>query len=351
MRSKLDNRGKACLYLGRAKDHAADVYRFLNLDSKRIIHSRDVTWLNRNYATFMNVDGVHVVDQDDLLPVETIVTTNTVTPVVPEPEPTVPVVLPVVVPVPDAPVPPIPAPIPVLAPPNVRVTRELNRLGADFADVDLSDHRSLRSGRVDDAANILVDGNIVPLSDVCMLTMDDYRAIFHDLALTSIDPLKLNPSQYKDYFLVPTNFNDAWNHPDEFQRKFWRDAIQKEFQKMDFYHVWKVVKRRTIPKGRKCVKHKWVFDIKRNGVFRARLVACGYSQQPGVDFTESFSPVINDSTFRTLIVLELVLKLKSRIIYIETAFLNGDLEEEIYMDAPDGLQLELCRVLVNHVYL
>ena len=66
--------------------------------------------------------------------------------------------------------------------------------------------------------------------------------------------------------------------------------------------VWRKIKRHQMPQGRRCVKHKWVFKIKRNGVFRARLVACGYSQIPGMDYTENqvYSPVIHDTTFRLL---------------------------------------------------
>jgi hypothetical protein len=108
----------------------------------------------------------------------------------------------------------------------------------------------------------------------------------------------------------------------------------KEIAKMDQYKVYKIVKK---PRGRQVIKHKWIFDIKRNGVFRARLVACGYSQVPGVDFVDSFSPVIPDASFRTLIVIKMVYKLKSKIFDIETAFLNGELEEEIYMTTPAGL--------------
>ena len=46
MRSKLDNRGKTCMFVGYAEDHAGDVYRFLNIHTKRVIMSRDVRWLN-----------------------------------------------------------------------------------------------------------------------------------------------------------------------------------------------------------------------------------------------------------------------------------------------------------------
>ena len=340
MRSKLEDRGKPCIYLGRAKDHASDTYRFLSLDSKRIIFCRDVTWLNKNYATYKNIDGVRLIDDDTLDPVEVITTTTTHSPIVPDIAP----VPPEVVPAPE----PEPAPDPVpLETPAPRVTRELSRLGTDLSVVDLSEHRSLRSGRALDTGNV-----VVPLSDLCFLSVEHYKEIFHDLSLQSIDPATLSPSQYKDYFLVPTNFNDAWNNPDPFQRKLWREAIMKEYGKMDTYKVYKLVKRNMIPKNRKCVKHKWVFDIKRNGVFRAKLVACGYSQQPGVDFTDSFSPVVNDSTFRTIIILEMVLKLKSRIIDIETAFLNGELEEEIYMDVPEGMEAEPdeCLLLLKSLY-
>ena len=55
--------------------------------------------------------------------------------------------------------------------------------------------------------------------------------------------------------------------------------------------------RKDIPTGRRLIGCKWVFKIKRNGIFRARLVALGYSQIPGVDFTDNFAPVINDVTY------------------------------------------------------
>jgi hypothetical protein len=69
--------------------------------------------------------------------------------------------------------------------------------------------------------------------------------------------------------------------------------------------------------------------IKHNGIFRARLVACGYSQVPGVDFQESFASVINDVTFRILLIMKLTWNLKGKTVDIETAFLYGNLKETI----------------------
>ncbi len=77
--------------------------------------------------------------------------------------------------------------------------------------------------------------------------------------------------------------------------------------------------------------------MKRNGVFRARLVACGYSQIPGVDFSKNYSPVVNDITFRLLLLLIIKMGLSAKIVDVETAFLYGELEEEIYMDCPPGM--------------
>ena len=79
------------------------------------------------------------------------------------------------------------------------------------------------------------------------------------------------------------------------------------------------------------LKSKWIFDIKRSGLFKVRLVACGYSQIPGVDFTESYAPVINDVSWPILIIAMLVQKLEAKIIDVSTACLYGDLEEDIYM--------------------
>jgi Reverse transcriptase (RNA-dependent DNA polymerase) len=122
--------------------------------------------------------------------------------------------------------------------------------------------------------------------------------------------------------------------------------VTKELGKMTTLQVWELVDKAMIPNDRKCIKYKWIFDIKRDGTFKARLVACGYSQVPGVDFQESYSPVVNDVAFRILVICQIIWNLDSIILDVEAAFLNGELEEEIYMECPMGLDHEEGQALL-----
>ena len=71
-----------------------------------------------------------------------------------------------------------------------------------------------------------------------------------------------------------------------------------------------------------------MFKVKGNNVYRARLVALGYSQIPGLDHEDNFSPVVTEVTFRVALVMMLMNDWSSEIVDVETAFLYGDLEEE-----------------------
>jgi hypothetical protein len=173
-----------------------------------------------------------------------------------------------------------------------------------------------------------------------------------EIKVVNKNPFGISPSELKDFLTLPTTYEQAWYHNTPWVRKQWRAAITLELNKMHELKVWHIIKRKSIPQGRKCIKCKWVFDIKRNGTFRARLVACGYSQEPGVDFEDFYAPVVNDVVFRIIIILQIVYKLHSAIIDVETAFLNGDLKEEIYMNAPKGLNVnhDECTQLDKALY-
>ena len=72
--------------------------------------------------------------------------------------------------------------------------------------------------------------------------------------------------------------------------------------------------------------------------YKARLVAQGFSQRPGVDYEETYSPVVDATTFRFLISLAVCEKLEMRLMDVITAYLYGSLDNDIYMKIPEGLQ-------------
>ena len=140
----------------------------------------------------------------------------------------------------------------------------------------------------------------------------------------------------------PTSFEEAWYHGNVDKQMKWREAIGKELTCMETCKVWTLIKKCEIPKDRKPIGCRWVFKEKRDGTQRARLVALGYSQVAGVDFFNNYSPVIDDSSFRIILLMIEKLKLEAWSIDIETAFLNGDLEEEIFMKIPQGMEVQLA---------
>jgi hypothetical protein len=75
----------------------------------------------------------------------------------------------------------------------------------------------------------------------------------------------------------PSTYDGAWSHDDPKSREKWRDDIKKELCDMDKEQVWEIIKKEDIPEKRRTIKCKWLFKIKRNVIFRTRLVAFGYS--------------------------------------------------------------------------
>jgi hypothetical protein len=100
--------------------------------------------------------------------------------------------------------------------------------------------------------------------------------------------------------------------------------------------VWRNVHNSEIPENRRLIGAKWVFKKKKNGTYHSHLIAQGYSQIPGVDFTENFAPVIQDSSFQLICLLWALNDWEGELIDIESAFLYGDLEEKIFMKIPEG---------------
>jgi hypothetical protein len=124
------------------------------------------------------------------------------------------------------------------------------------------------------------------------------------------------------------------------QKTQWEEACQQEIAAHMENGTWRLVE---LPAGRTPVGSRWVFHIKRTADgsierYKARLVAQGFSQRPGWDYVESFAPTIRLSVVRALFALVAADDLECDSIDITTAFLNGDLEEEIYMKPPEGYE-------------
>ena len=104
----------------------------------------------------------------------------------------------------------------------------------------------------------------------------------------------------------PKSFQEAWHYPLQKERDNWRATIRKEIKSIIKIGVWRKTDRKNIPSNRSLIGNKWVFKIKRDGTYRARLVALGYSQIPGVYYTDNFAPVAHDVSFRIALARKMV---------------------------------------------
>lgn len=133
----------------------------------------------------------------------------------------------------------------------------------------------------------------------------------------------------------PSTFHEATRSPDV---SLWMAAMQEELEALHKNKTWELVE---LPQGRKAIGNKWVYKIKRDGNdqverYRARLVVKGYAQREGIDFNEIFSPVVRLTTVRVVLAMCATFDLHLEQLDVKTAFLHGDLEEEIYMLQPEG---------------
>jgi Reverse transcriptase (RNA-dependent DNA polymerase) len=94
----------------------------------------------------------------------------------------------------------------------------------------------------------------------------------------------------------------------------------------------------NLPKGRKIIKNRWVFDLKGDRRKKAHLVAKGFSQVEGVDFNEIFSPVVRFETVQLMLALVALEHWHITSVDVKTAFLYGELDEELYMEQPEGFK-------------
>lgn len=140
-----------------------------------------------------------------------------------------------------------------------------------------------------------------------------------------------------DNLHVPNNIQEALGHPE------WKRAVHEEINALEKNDTWVIT---DLPAGKRPVGCKWIFTVKYKADgsverLKARLVAKGFTQSYGIDYLETFAPVAKLNTIRILLSLAVNLDWYLYQLDIKNAFLNGDLEEEVFMEVPQGLDLNL----------
>ena len=348
LQNKLKNRGTACLFLGYADDHSGKVYKFYNVQTRGVLLSRTVVWLNKTYGEYFNTQSgptsqsltFHDFDDETPPPSNSVARYMTrmqaqLQPTDHPPSPPHPVVIDNDTDYnnntdPDTDVDDVP-PLEATPPsadyswtrqPRIRgVNRILNNLTTSY-NPDPVSHTPPEPSNPSPPPTPVPETPPSPEDDEpsgTALAMHESAFLAEELATE----------------IFPKTYRQAMSHKDKLH---WLIACKKELRSCEKRRVWKIVKKCNVPKGRKIIGNRWVFARKDDGRYRARTVAQGYSQIPGKDFHENHAPVIHDTTFHLILIMMLMHGLYSEQFDIETAFLYGNLEEEIYMEFPDGYE-------------
>jgi hypothetical protein len=133
----------------------------------------------------------------------------------------------------------------------------------------------------------------------------------------------------------PSNYQEAAD------RQVWQDAMVEEYTSIMKNDVWDIVPRLE---GKSIVTFKWLFKIKHvaDGSienFKARCVARGFSQKEGVDYEETFAPVAKCTSIRAVTYLVSFMGWKIHQMDVKTTFINGIIEEEVYIEQPQGSEV------------
>ena len=172
----------------------------------------------------------------------------------------------------------------------------------------------------DDGASEMAGTSVA--SDVCIPLLDAIECVFS----TSTE-------------LEPRTLRDALSRKDA---EKWVEAALKEIEAHVHNGTWELAQ---LPPGKRAIGSRWIFKIKRTpeglvDKYKARLVAQGFSQVPGIHYGEVFASTARFAAVRTVIALAAMEDLELEAVDISTAFLNGVIDKEVYMRIPDGFEVE-----------
>lgn len=308
-RKKLDNSGVKCYFLGYAKNHKA--YRLLNAKDGSIVTLRSVTFAEHPISKDpkkINQSIIDVIDEEK--------TEATLTPVKQNMET---------------------AEKEVLRTPKMRADDKLMPDDLDQSRVSIQTRASSTLGRegegewmvrpVRKKRSVIRYDQEFPNLRRSQFNLDDFEGQHDSLYCFMAEEDGEQASSYDE--VMKTKNKDQW-----------LQAIKCEMKALEEHSTWNLV---DMPPGKKAVGCKSVFRIKRDpsgeiAKFKARLVAKGFTQLPGIDFNEIFAPVARKESINAVLVIAASEDLEAENINVDTAFLYGEIDEEIYMDQPDGFE-------------
>jgi Reverse transcriptase (RNA-dependent DNA polymerase) len=160
------------------------------------------------------------------------------------------------------------------------------------------------------------------------------------------------PKQFPDFIAYNTSLHETEpkSYKSAQQQPQWQQAMQLEYLALLHNRTWKLV---PPPVDQSIIGCKWIYKIKRKADgtidrYKARLVAKGFHQEEGINYFETFSPVVRPTTIRLVLTIALTYGWSLRQLDVQNAFLHGDLQETIYMEQPPGFVDPRCP---NHVCL
>ena len=340
--SKLDGRSERCTFIGYSAYHLG--YRCLSLTNRKIYISRDVTFMEDNYpykehSSISNSDtqitsgllGPSPAAADDALHTGTSSSTF------------------------PLPIPVIPRSFQRCMPPITSPEQQQSTPISYEPDIPNNSPSNLPQDI--DSPKILTTGHTPSLDPLSPSNLDSHRSISqtktHCLSdiFRSIDSDQ-TPKTTK--FSLPACLHVSSSLPPDpvqfstaVKQSKWVAAMKDEFDALIHNKTWKLVPR---PQNRPVIGCKWIYKTKpaTNDAphrYKARLVAKGFLQEGGIDYHETFSPVIKVTTIRLLLALAISQNWHIRHLDISNAFLHGDLNEIIYMDQPPGFQILTIHIM------
>ena len=317
LRRKLDNKGQKCIFVGYSEDTKA--YKLFNPITRKVIFSRDVQFIEEeawdgSIKKIVNITASLQQEDNDVLTSAN--THSNVTPSIPiQAQQSGPQVTPST---------------------SVRVVSRLQ------GNTPISGQQTPSTTGTFSVGSATPQSTGSTSSDTSNPTLENLRR----QKIRSIRDIYEqnegeNSAGLNSLFALYSHVDDPIHFEDAIKDDKWVCAMDEEIDAIEKNHTWELV---SLPKGKDVIGVKWVYKTKlsANGdvqKHKARLVAKGYSQQLGIDYNETFAPVARLDTIRMVLAIAAQNKWCVHQMDVKSAFLNGYLEEEVYVEQPPGYEI------------